>query len=301
MTPSGNSARAVRYGSTRVSDVDIFSREAGDPAFPKLLLLHGLASSSHQFRDLMPALAHRFHVIAPDYPGCGHSGMAEHQASAGAFDRVAAVIAEFCRKRGFLRFGLYAQGYGGSVGLRLIDDQPDRLEWLIIQNANIYELGFTREWDRLRAWPWDDATAGGDRTRDVPIGPGLVRRLHVHGHRQIASLSPDSWTMACHFLDRPGAAAVQRDLLMDDRRNIDLYPRWQRLLAARQPDTVIFWGQGDLFFNQAGGEAYRTALPDAELHRLDTGHFALEDCLDEIADGMISFYDRVVTGPPAGG
>jgi pimeloyl-ACP methyl ester carboxylesterase len=284
----------MRYKTIPVDGVNIFYREAGDPSSPKLLLLHGFPSSSHQYRNLIPALAQRFHVIAPDYPGFGNSDMPEAEAFAYTFDNTACIVTAFCRKLGFTRFGLFVHDYGGPVGFRIIGENPDWMDWLIIQNANAYELGVASAWEALRSDYWVGRSAESEKAISGVLEPPAVKAIHTTGHRKPERINPDSWNMDSHFLERPGARQVQLDFFYDDRTNVELYPVWQRFLADRQPPTLIFWGQGDIFSTPAGGEAYLTAVPDAELHRLDSGRFAIEDCRDEIAGGMLSFYDRVV-------
>ena len=277
-----------------VNGVNVFYREAGDASRPKLVLLHGFPASSHQYRNLIPALADRFHVVAPDYPGFGNSDMPSPAQFAYTFDHLAEVTEAFLRKIGFTRFGLYVQDYGGPVGFRIVDRHPEWLEWLIIQNTNAFEIGFTPAWDGLRNSYWKGRTPDAEKAIAAFLEPGTVRTVYTHGHRRPERISPDNWNMDNFFLQRPGARQVQLDLFYDYRTNVALYPKWQAFLRKQLPQTIIFWGQTDIFFTPAGGEAYREVLPDAEMHRLDSGHFAVEDSLDEIVEGMIGFYDRKV-------
>jgi pimeloyl-ACP methyl ester carboxylesterase len=284
----------MRFANIEIEGLDIFYREAGKPGAPKLVLLHGFPSSSHQYRNLMPALAERFHVIAPDYPGFGNSAMPDPARFGYTFDRISAVVETFLAKVGFTRFGLYVQDYGGPVGFRIVTRRPEWLEWLIIQNSNAYEVGFTSAWDGLRGAYWKSRTPEAERPLEAFMQPETIKQIYLHGHRQPELVSPDNWNMDVHLLERPHAPRVQLDLFYDYRTNVKLYPEWQEFLRKQQPKTLIFWGQNDLFFTREGGEAYLADLPQAEMHRLDSGHFAVEDNLDTIAQGMIAFHQRKV-------
>jgi pimeloyl-ACP methyl ester carboxylesterase len=277
-----------------VDGINIFYREAGEPNLPKVVLLHGFPSSSHQYRNLIPALADKFHVIAPDYPGFGNSDIPSPKSFSYTFDKIAEIIGAFLEKTGFTRFGLYVQDYGGPVGFRIVDRHPEWLEWLIIQNTNAYEIGFTAAWDELRSNYWKSRSPESEKAIAAFLTPETVKTIYTHGHPRPELINPDNWSMDNHFLERPDARQVQFDLFFDYRTNVDLYPRWQAYLRERQPRTIIFWGQNDIFFTPEGGEAYLEALPDAEMHRLDSGHFAVEDSLSEIAGRMIAFYEKRV-------
>jgi pimeloyl-ACP methyl ester carboxylesterase len=286
----------TQFKTIDVDGLGIFYREAGDPGAPKVLLLHGFPSSSHQYRDLIPALADKFHIIAPDYPGFGNSDIPDPKIHAYTFDSTAAVIEGFLRKVGFTRFGMYVQDYGGPVGFRILDQHPDWLEWLIIQNTNAYEIGFTDVWSELRSNYWKGRSAESEKAIAAFLEPPTVHAVYTTGHPKPELISPDNWNMDNHFLERPNAKQVQLDFFYDYRTNVELYPKWQAWLKQHQPKTLIFWGQGDIFFTPAGGEAFLEVVPDAEMHRLDSGHFAVEDHLDTIAGGMKTFFDRIVRG-----
>ncbi len=281
-----------------IDGVKVFYREAGDPGSPKLLLLHGFPASSHQYRDLIPALADRFHVIAPDYPGFGYSDMPAPADYAYTFDNTAAVMVKLIEKLKFKGFGLYVQDYGGPVGFRIVDQHPEWLEWLVIQNTNAFEEGFTEVWNELRSNYWKGRPAEAEKAIGAFLEPPTVYAVYTHGHPDLDKISPDNWNMDNHLLERPGAKQVQLDFFYDYRTNVDLYPKWQSWLKERQPKTIIFWGQGDIFFTPQGGELYLTVLPNAQLHRLDSGHFALEDNLGEITSKMVEFYDATVAKTP---
>lgn len=289
------SPRAVTYKTIEVDGLNIAYREAGDPASPKLVLLHGWPSSSHQYRDLIPALSDRFYVICPDYPGFGDSDTPDPATFPYTFDKLAEVVGHFLEKKGFLRFGLYVQDYGGPVGFRIITRKPEVLEWLIIQNTNAYEIGFSEAWAGLRNKLWLDRSEENETGAAGLLELGTVRAVYLTGSSIPELISPDNWnTDYLLTLQRPHGRQIQLDLFYDYRTNVTLYPRWQTFLKKHQPKTVIFWGQGDIFFTPAGGEAYLQDLPDAQLHRLSAGHFAVEDCLPYIAKQMHAFYETTV-------
>ena len=261
------------------------------------MLLGGFPSSSHQFRNLIPALADSFHVLSPDYPGFGNTDMPDPATWDYTFDHLAAIVDGLLAEVGFTGpMGIYMQDYGGPIGNRLIAAHPDWLQWQVIQNANSYEEGFTEAWDGIRHALWVDRSAATEAPLEGFLQPETVKAIYTTGHPDPSKISPDNWNTDLFFLSRPHAHRVQLDLFYDYRTNAALYPTWQQSLRERQPLTLIFWGQGDIFFTPAGGEAYLRDLPDAELVRLDSGHFAVEDNLQQIADGITLFYDTRV-GP----
>ena len=288
------SPAVVLHKTVSVDGLSVFYREAGQADSPKLVLLGGFPASSHQFRNLIPALATQFHVIAPDYPGFGNSDMPDPKTFAYTFDKTSEIIESFLRKVGFTRFGLYMQDYGGPVGFRIMTRRPDWLEWLIIQNTNAYEVGFTAVWDGLRNAYWKNRSAETEKPLEGFLQPDTVKLVYTHGHPNPELISPDNWNMDVQYLDRPNARRVQLDFFYDYRTNVELYPKWQAFLKERQPKTIIFWGQDDIFFTREGGESYLEDLPNAEMHRLNSGHFAVEDCLDTIASNISRFYETKV-------
>jgi len=283
---------AVHFKSVDIDGLNIFYREAGAPGSPKLVLLHGFPASSHQYRNLIPALADRFHVVAPDYPGFGNSDMPDPATFAYTFDRTSEIIESFLERLGFTHFGLYVQDYGGPVGFRILGRHPEWLEWLIIQNTNAYDVGFTAAWDGLRGAYWINKNPETEKPLEAFLLPETIKTIYLHGHPDPERISPDNWLVDSHFLERPSAARVQLDFFFDYRTNPPLYPQWQAFLRERRPKTIIFWGQEDIFFTREGGEAYLIDLPHAEMHRLQSGHFAVEDNLTYIADHMKAFYDE---------
>ncbi len=258
------------------------------------MLLHGFPASSHQYRNLIPSLADRFHVIAPDYPGFGDSEMPDPAKYTYSFDKISELLESFLKQKGFDRFGLYVQDYGGPVGFRIVTRHPDWLDWLIIQNSNAYEVGFTSAWDGFRGALWKNRTPETEKPLAAFLELDAIKGIYLHGHKQPELISSDNWNMDFRFMERPNARRVQLDLFYDYRLNLSLYPKWQAFLRDRQPKTIVFWGQDDVFFTRAGGEAYLKDLPQAEMHRLDSGHFAVEDCLHYISSNMHRFYDEKV-------
>jgi pimeloyl-ACP methyl ester carboxylesterase len=285
----------MRFKTIDIEGVNVFYREAGKSGQPKLLLLHGFPASSHQYRHLMSVLARKFHILAPDYPGFGMSDMPSPDRYNYTFDRTSEVIEQLLERLGFTNFGLYVQDYGGPVGFRILSRRPDWLSWLIVQNTNAYEIGFTSTWDGLRGAYWERRAPEAEQALLPFLEIDTIKTIYTHGHPKPELISPDNWNMDAHFLERSGAKQVQLDFFYDYRTNVALYPQWQAFLRERQPKTIIFWGQDDIFFTREGGEEYLKDLPKAEMHRLASGHFALEDCLDEISTKMIDFHGRVVS------
>ncbi|WP_406280576.1 alpha/beta fold hydrolase [Embleya sp. NBC_00896] len=271
-----------------VDGVRVFYRETGPATAPTLLLLHGFPSASHQYRRLMDALGNDYRLIAPDYPGFGHT-----EAPAGftySFDRLADIVEGFVDALGLDRYVLYTFDFGGPVGMRLAERRPEAVAGLIVQNANAYAEGLSelaRDFTALRP--------GVEGAREQAAGLLVlpVTRSQYEGGTVDATLvAPDGWTLDQHFLDLPGRKEAQVDLALDYHSNVARYPRWQAWLAEHRPATLIVWGRNDIFFPEPGAHAYLADLPDAEVHILDTGHFALEDKLPEIAPLIADFLDR---------
>jgi pimeloyl-ACP methyl ester carboxylesterase len=283
------------FRTIEIQGLNVFYREAGDPMSPKLLLLGGFPSSSHQFRNLMPALAGRFHVVSVDYPGFGNTDMPDPTEWEYTFDHLAEIVEELLVEIGFTGpMGIYMQDYGGPIGNRIVARHPDWLQWQVIQNANTYEEGFTEVWDGLRHALWTNRSPETEAPLAAFLEPETVKAIYTTGHPDPSKISPDNWNMDLYFLARPNADRVQLDLFYDYRTNAELYPAWQAFLRERQPLTLVIWGQGDIFFTPEGGEAYLRDLPNAELVRLDSGHFAVEDSLEEITEAILNFYDSKV-------
>lgn len=288
-------ANSVKYATEEVDGLKIAYREAGKPGNPKLVLLHGFPSSSHQYRNLISALVDRFHVISPDYPGFGNSDAPDPRDFEYTFDHLAEITGKFLRMKGFDRFGLFLQDYGGPVGFRIVTKTPDLLEWLIIQNTNAYEVGFTAAWGGLRDALWHNRTPENEAAVAGLLAYDTVKTVYLHGAQKPELISPDNWNSDFFTtIQKPNGRQIQLDLFYDYRTNVALYPKWQSFLKQKQPKTIIFWGQDDIFFTREGGEAYLEILPKAEMHRLEAGHFAVEDCLEYISEHIHQFYDQSV-------
>ncbi|MHB0956308.1 MAG: alpha/beta fold hydrolase [Pirellulaceae bacterium] len=279
----------TRFKTLFVDDVKVFYREAGDVRRPTILLLHGLPTSSHMFRDLIGRLADRFHVLAPDYPGFGNSDCPEPDNFPYTFDHLSLVIEKFVGTLGVERSSLYMQGAGVGVGLRMCVRHPSWIESLIIQNGNAYEDGFT---DSTKPWfeYWKNRTVETEAAVKRFISREGIVWQYVDGVRDRELISPDAWNMDCQPLN----GRIQLELLYDYRKNVEEYPRWQAYFREHQPPLLVLWGRNDPIFSVEGAMAYQRDLRDVEFHLLDSGHFALEDCGYEIGQHVISFLDRVV-------
>lgn len=294
--PSATPAAAapeVRYATVKVDGLDIFYREAGPKDAPVILLLHGFPASSFMYRDLIPALATRYRVIAPDYPGFGYSSAPLPADFTYSFDRLADVMDGFTAKLGLTRYALYMQDFGGPVGFRLASRHPDRVSHLIVQNANAYDEGLPDSfWAPVRGlWATPSAENFGG-IRDAAMSDAALEWNYTHGVRDPSRVNPDSWMLQRAQLARPGNQDAMLALLYDYRTNLAQYPGWHRYFRDHRPPTLIVWGQNDVIFPAAGARAYLTDLPDAELHLLDTGHFALEDKAGEIGALIARFMAR---------
>jgi pimeloyl-ACP methyl ester carboxylesterase len=293
-TPAPRAGQVV-FGTIKIDGLDIAYREAGDLRSPKLVLLHGFPASSHQYRNLIRALASNFHVIAPDYQGFGNSDRPDPATYQYSFDVLSETIEKFLAAKGFDHYGLFVQDYGGPVGFRIIGRHPDALDWLIVQNSNAYEEGFTSAWDGFRGALWKNRSPETEKPLAAFLTHDAIKGIYLHGEPHPELISPDNWESDYGFMQRPNAVRINLDLFYDYRTNVAFYPEWQRFMRDRQPKTLIFWGQDDIFFTPAGGDAFLRDLPKADLHRLAAGHFAVEGNLDIIAAMMIKFYKEKVT------
>lgn len=265
------------YQTVSVKGIDIFYREAGSPSRPTLLLLHGFPTSSHMYRELIPALAADFHIIAPDYPGFGQSSAPDTEEFEYTFDHLAEVIEAFLEQIGCTRFSLFMQDYGSPIGFRIAAKHPEWLSALLVQNANAYIEGINMEAFAPVQPFWANRTAETEAPVRSFLAPETTRFQYTHGVRNPAAISPDTWLHDQSLLDRPGNDRIQLDLLHDYQNNVPRFAEWQAYLRRHQPPTLITWGKNDPFFTEAGAKAYLKDLPNAELHLLDTGHFALEE------------------------
>jgi len=285
---------AVHYRSASIEGINVFYREAGDPRNPAIVLLGGFPSSSHMFRDLIPLLAGKFHVIAPDYPGFGASDLPDPATFEYSFDHLASITEALLVQLHVSRAGYYLQDYGGPIGNRILGRHPEWMQWLIIQNGNAYEEGFTGAWDGLRNALWRERTPAAEAPLEGFMELAGIRQIYLAGSPDASKVSPDAWLSDAGFMARPGAHRAHLDLLYDYRKNVPLYPAWQGFLRQQQPPTLIVWGKGDIFFTPEGATAYLRDLPRAELHFLDGGHFVLEDHAAEVGALMTRFYgDKV--------
>ncbi|HYF39858.1 MAG TPA: alpha/beta hydrolase [Gemmatimonadales bacterium] len=285
----------VRHRQVTVDGIEIFYREAGPEDAPVLLLLHGFPSSSHMFRHLLPQLQRDYRLIAPDYPGFGQSEFPSPAEFSYTFENLAGVMQRFIRTIRLDRYALYIQDYGAPVGLRLALADPERITGLVVQNGNAYEEGLSRDWDPLRDY-WRHPTQANRERLRTWLDPEGIRQQYVAGvpDRLLQLFSPDTWTLDWARLSRPGNLDAQLDLFYDYRTNLELYPAFHEFFRRFQPPTLIVWGRHDPFFTVAGAEAFRRDLPAAELHYLDTGHFALETHCEEIATLIHEFMGRQV-------
>lgn len=285
----------VKHRTLNVDGVDVFYREAGDEADPTLLLLHGFPTSSHMFRNLIPALADEVHLVAPDYPGFGNSAFPPQKEFDYTFDNLAEVVSKFVDAIGLDRLILYIQDYGAPIGLRIATAQPERVQALIVQSGNAYREGFTPFWEPLIAYAQDPTPENEAKVRPL-VELDATRWQYTHSVRDVEAISPDNWNIDQRFLDRPGNKEVQLKLFRDYLNNLDLYPGFQEYFRTHRPPALIVWGKNDEIFGPAGAEAYKRDLPDAELHVLEPGHFALEEDLDVIAGHIRRFLGERLPG-----
>jgi pimeloyl-ACP methyl ester carboxylesterase len=291
--PSASGRHPTRHKTVRVDGLDIFYREAGPKDAPTILLLHGFPTSSQMFRNLIPALADRFHLVAPDYPGFGQSSMPTVAAFDYSFDRLAEVIEGFTEALGLGRYSLYVMDYGAPVGFRLALRHPERVQALIVQNGNAYEEGLREFWTPFRAY-WADRNAETAAPLAEFLNIQATKWQYTHGVREVAAISPDAWTADQYGLDRPGNREVQLQLFYDYGSNPAHYPAWQAYFREHQPPTLVVWGKNDHIFPAEGAHPYKRDLKDLEFHLLDTGHFALEEDGAVIAARMRAFLEALI-------
>jgi pimeloyl-ACP methyl ester carboxylesterase len=278
----------IRYCNADVDGFNVFYREAGASDAPKLLLLHGFPSAGHMFRDLIPLLADRFHIIAPDLPGFGQSEMLNR---GGTFDRIGATIDRFTEVVGFNRYAVYVFDYGAPTGFRLAVKHPDRITAIVSQNGNAYEEGLSEGWNPIRAY-WEDPSQAKREALRAFLKPETTIWQYTHGVPDRTAVSPDGYSLDNFYLTRPGAGEVQLDLLGDYKSNVALYPAFQEYFRTRKPPFLAVWGKNDPFFLPPGAEAFKRDIPEAVVRFFDTGHFALETHAAEIAAAMRDFLSR---------
>jgi len=273
---------ATSYRTIQVDGLSIFYREAGPKNAPAILLLHGLPSSSRMFEPLLSRLSDRYHLVAPDYPGFGHSDWPDPKKFAYTFDHLAEIMGHFTDAIGLARYTLYLQDYGGPVGFRMVLAHPERVAALIVQDAVAHNEGLGANWKTRRAF-WADRAANESALRTNLLSLQTTRTRHVGDDPNVAAYDPDLWTDEFAFLNQPGQVEIQSDLFYDYRTNVDAYPKWQAWLREQQPRLLIIWGKHDLSFDLGEPERYRKDVPKAEVHVLEAGHFALDTAADEIA------------------
>ena len=270
------------YRTIQVDGLSIFYREAGPTEAPTILLLHGLPTSSRQFEPLFARLADRYHLVAPDYPGFGHSDWPDTKKFAYTFDHIAEVMIHFTEALGLSRYTLYMHDYGGPVGFRMALAHPERVDRLIVQDAAGHDEGLGANWKTRREF-WKDRAPNEDALRANLLSLATTRTRHVGDDPNLERYDPDLWTDEFYFLNQPGQAEIQSDLFYDYRTNVAAYPKWQAWMQKTQPNLLVLWGKHDLSFDPGEPERYRKDVSKAEVHVLDAGHFALDTKADEIA------------------
>jgi pimeloyl-ACP methyl ester carboxylesterase len=296
MSSVGISRAVVHHHTAKVNGVDIFYREAGPPDAPVVLLLHGFPTSSHMFRRLIPALADRYRVIAPDYPGFGESAAPDHTQFAYTFANFADLVDGLLGQLGAQRYAMYVMDYGAPVGFRLAIKHPERVTALVVQNGNAYAEGLKEFWDPIKAY-WADRSDAHRQALGNLVAPETTIFQYTDGVSDVSRIDPDNWRHDQPLLDRPGNKDIQMDLFLDYGTNVALYPNFQAFFRERQPPTLIVWGKNDKIFPPDGATPYLKDLPGAEFHLLDTGHFALEDKFEVMEPMIHDFLDRKLAHP----
>jgi pimeloyl-ACP methyl ester carboxylesterase len=281
----------IQYRKVNVDGVNVFYRQAGRANAPALLLLHGFPTASHMFRELIPALADRFHLVAPDLPGFGQSDMPSRDKFTYTFARLAEVIERFTEVIGLVRFAIYVFDYGAPTGFRLAVRHPERITAIISQNGNAYEEGLSDGWTPIRAY-WRDASNANRATLRSFLTPETTIWQYTHGVSDTSLVSPDGYSLDNSYLARPGADEVQLDLFGDYQSNVAMYPEFQAYFRKHKPPLLAVWGKNDPFFLPAGANAFIRDIPKAEVSFVDTGHFALETHCEEIAAAILAFSSR---------
>jgi len=281
----------IRYQHAIVDGTKIFYREAGSNTSPAILLLHGFPTSSHMFRSLLPELADRYHVVAPDLPGFGFSDAPDRGQFRYTFDHLASTISRFTETIGLERYAIYIFDYGAPVGLRLALAHPERITAIISQNGNAYEEGLSSGWNPIQKY-WSEPTPENRAALRAFLTPDATRSQYVYGVPDESLVAPEAWELDSARLARPGNDDIQLDLFLDYASNVALYPRFQEYFRTRRPPMLAVWGKNDPFFVPAGAQAFRRDNPDAEVHLYETGHFALETHHREIAATIRDFLER---------
>ena len=288
----------IFYRTAQIDGLSIFYRESGPKDAPTILLLHGLPSSSRMFEPLFTRLSDRYHLVAPDYPGFGHSDWPDPKKFAYTFDHIAEIMNHFTERLGLSHFTLYMQDYGGPVGFRMILAHPDRVQALIVQDAVAHNSGLGENWKTRRAF-WADRAANESALRTNLLSLATTKSRHARNDPNVERHNPDLWTDEFYFLNQPRQADIQSDLFYDYRTNVDSYPKWQAWMREKQPRLLVIWGKYESSFDPSEPEAYRRDVPKAEVHIVDGGHFALDTAADEIAALVQGFVGSSRQGFPA--
>jgi len=279
----------IKNQTISIDGQTIFYREAGDKEnAPTIILLHGFPTSSHMFRNIFPALADKFHLVAPDYPGFGYSSMPPVDKFEYTFDHLAEIVDKFITQIGLERYSLYVMDYGAPVGYRLAVKHPDKIEALIVQNGNAYDEGLGEFWEPLRSY-WNEPNEKNKNALKKFLTLEATRWQYTHGVKNENAISPDNWIHDQLLLDRPGNNEIQLQLFYDYKSNPPLYPQWQEYFRKYQPPTLVVWGRNDVIFTKEGAIPYQRDLKNVQIHLLNTGHFALEEEGELIAELILRF------------
>ncbi|WP_298507153.1 alpha/beta hydrolase [uncultured Maribacter sp.] len=290
-TTVGKTAHHTLHKSVDINGLNIFYREAGDISKPTILLLHGYPTSSHMFRNLITDLSVRYHVLAPDYPGFGRSDQPLIKDFDYTFDNMSAIIEGFLEKKNVKKYSIYLMDYGAPIGFRIAAKYPERIESLIIQNGNAYDEGLKDFWIPIKKY-WNDYTVENGKPLEGFHSPDGLKWQYTHGVQDIDKISPDNWHIDLQHLTRPENNEIQLAMFYDYRTNVPLYPEWQKYFRDYQPPTLIVWGKNDYIFPADGAYPYKRDLKNLDFHLLDTGHFALEEKGDEVANYILKFLKK---------
>ena len=282
----------TQFKTIKVDNLDIFYREAGKKDAPTIVLLHGFPTSSHMFRNLIPELAEKYHVIAPDYPGFGNSSMPSVEDYEYSFQNVSETVDKFLGKVGAKKYMLYVMDYGAPIGFRIAAKHPERVQGLIVQNGNAYDEGLRDFWKPIKAYWADKSAKNGKALSDALLTIGATKWQYTNGTRNPETISPDNWNIDQAKLDRAGNQAIQLEMFYSYGSNPALYPEWQAYFRKHQPPTLLVWGKGDYIFPEEGAHPYKRDLKNLDFHILDTGHFALEEDGDLISDLILKFMKK---------
>ncbi len=283
----------VRYGTEKVDGQEIFFREAGDPSNPAIVLLHGFPSSSHMYRELLASLSDDYYLIAPDYPGFGNSSFPSKEEFTYTFDNLANVVNTFLEKKGIKKYSIMMQDYGAPIGFRIAAANPERVQSIITQNGNAYEVGINKEsWAPIiQYWSTPTKELGAIIEKNV-YSAGAMKWQYTHGTRKPESILPDNWILDYANISRPGQTEIQLALFYDYQNNVKLYPQWQAYLRKEQPPVLVVWGKNDAFFPESGAEAFKKDVKDIDYNILNTGHFALEEDHAIISEKIRHFLEK---------